>query len=179
MTVLNLPNSITFVRIIILPVFVTALVYNKYDAALAVFVIAGASDALDGLIARHTNQQTALGAFLDPLADKFLMVTSFVMFSVYGWIPIWLTIIVISRDIIVTVGWALLSLIYSITGIAPSLTGKAANTAQLVLIAYILLSINLKVSVKPEDWMLWTVALLTVSSGLQYVYRGLKQASEK
>lgn len=179
MSVLNLPNSITFVRIFILPVFVTALVYNRYDAALAVFIVAGISDALDGLTARLTNQQTTLGAFLDPLADKFLMVTSFVLFSVYGWIPKWLTIIVISRDIIVTLGWVLLSLIYGITGIAPCLTGKAANTAQLVLIAYILMSINLKVTVQPEAWMLWTVALLTVSSGLQYVYRGLKQAGEK
>ena len=179
MRVLNLPNSITFVRIIILPVFVTALVYNRYEAALFIFIIAGISDALDGLLARITDQKTTLGAFLDPLADKFLMVTSFVLFSYYGWAPKWLTIIVISRDLIVTLGWVLLSLIYGKTGISPCLTGKAANAAQLVFIAYILLAINLKASIRPEDWMLWTVALLTISSGLQYVYRGLKQAGEK
>jgi cardiolipin synthase len=179
MNVLNLPNSITFIRIILLPIFVTALVYKRYEVALAVFIAAGISDALDGLMARLTNQKTILGAFLDPLADKFLMVTSYILFSVYGWIPTWLTIIVISRDLIVTLGWVLLSLIYGITGITPSLTGKAANTAQLVLIGYILLSVNIKFALHPETWMHWAVAVLTVSSGLQYVYRGLKQAGEK
>ncbi|MBF0329070.1 MAG: CDP-diacylglycerol--glycerol-3-phosphate 3-phosphatidyltransferase [Nitrospirae bacterium] len=179
MTVFNLPNSITFVRIILLPVFVIAMVYKRYDAALALFVIASISDALDGLLARMTNQKTALGAFLDPLADKILMTTSFIMFSIFGLLPTWLTITVISRDLIVTIGWFLLNMIYNISKIEPLFTGKAANASQLILIAYILFSINLNVDSTPHPWMLLVVASLTIVSGCQYTYRGLRQASEK
>ncbi|TAN43531.1 MAG: CDP-alcohol phosphatidyltransferase family protein [Nitrospirae bacterium] len=179
MTVFNLPNSITFVRIVILPVFVIAMVYKRYDAALALFVIASISDALDGMMARMTNQKTTLGAFLDPLADKILMTTSFIMFSVFGLAPTWLTITVISRDLIVTVGWFLLYMIYNISKIEPLLTGKAANASQLILIAYILFSINLNTDSTPQPWMLWVVASLTIVSGCQYIYRGLRQASDK
>ena len=97
MKVLSIPNIITLIRIVIIPVFVTALVYKRYNYALALFIVASISDALDGLLARATNQKTQFGAFLDPLADKFLLTVSFILFSVYGWIPSWLTITVISR----------------------------------------------------------------------------------
>jgi cardiolipin synthase len=177
--VLNIPNIITFVRIVIIPVFVTALIYKKYNHALVLFIVAGISDTLDGLLARATKQKTRLGAFLDPLADKSLLLTSFVLFSVYGWIPKWLAITVISRDVIVILGWLLLYLGYHITKITPSITGKAAIASQLILIAYILLSINFSNIPAPDRWMFWTVAALTIVSGLQYIYKGLKQASEK
>jgi cardiolipin synthase len=183
MKVLTIPNIITFIRIVIIPVFVIALTYQRYDYALAFFAIAAVSDALDGLLARVTKQKTQLGAFLDPLADKFLLVTSFILFSIYGWIPKWLTITVISRDMIVTLGWLLLSLIYGRIKVEPSLTGKAAIATQLALIAYNLLSLN-NVNIPlpeewPEEWMAWVVASLTTASGLQYIYRGLRHASEK
>jgi len=177
--VLTIPNSITFIRIVIIPVFVTALVYNRVDYALFLFIVAGISDMLDGLLARITNQQTRLGAFLDPLADKFLLMTSFILFSVYGWIPMWMTITVISRDLIVTLGWLLLYLLYDITKVEPSVIGKAAIATQLVLIAYTLFSRTFRGVPSPEVWMLVIVALLTVVSGLQYIYRGLRQAGEK
>jgi len=179
MKVFSIPNSITFIRIVIIPVFVTALVYKRVDYALFLFIVASISDMLDGLLARITDQQTRIGAFLDPLADKFLLMTSFIMFSVYGWIPMWLTITVISRDLIVTLGWILLYLLYDISKVEPSLTGKAAIAAQLVLIAYTLFSRTLRGVPPPEGWMLIIVALLTMLSGLQYIYRGLKQAGEK
>jgi len=179
MKVLSIPNSITFVRIVIIPVFVTALVYNRVDYALWLFIVASISDLLDGLLARMTDQQTRLGAFLDPLADKFLLVTSFILFSVYGWIPMWVTITVISRDLIVTLGWLLLYLLYDITKVEPSLTGKAAIAAQLILIAYTLLSRTFKGFPSPEGWMFIIVTLPTMLSGLQYIYRGLRQAGEK
>src|SRR5208337_1527666 len=172
MKVLSIPNSITFIRIVIIPVFVTALVYNRVDYALWLFIIASISDMLDGLLARMTNQQTRLGAFLDPLADKFLLMTSFILFSVYGWIPMWMTITVISRDLIVTLGWLLLYLLYDITKVEPSRVGKAAIAGQLVLIAYTLFSRTFRSFPPPEDWTLIVVALLTIGSGLQYIYRG-------
>lgn len=176
--VLNIPNIITFIRIVIIPVFVTTMIYRRYDYALFLFIAAAVSDTLDGLLARVTKQKTKIGAFLDPLADKLLLVTSFILFSVYDWIPLWLTIAVISRDMIVILGWILLYLTSHITKIEPSLIGKAAIASQLILIAYTLLSINLNIP-PSYGWMLWIVATLTVVSGLQYIYRGLKQANER
>lgn len=176
--VLSLPNSITFIRIIIIPVFVTAIVYKRIQYALALFIVAGVSDLLDGFLARVTHQQTRLGAFLDPLADKFLLMTSFIMFAVYGWLPMWITITVISRDLIVMLGWLLLYLLYDITKVEPSLTGKAAIASQLILIAYILLALSVRLPL-PGGWILAAVTVLSALSGLQYVYRGLRQASEK
>lgn len=179
MRVLNVPNIITFIRIVIIPVFVTALAYKKYNYALLLFIIASITDTFDGLLARLTNQKTRLGAFLDPLADKFLLVTSFILFTVYGWIPKWLTITVISRDLIVILGWLLLYLVYHVTKVEPSLIGKAAIASQLLLIAYTLLSINFAAVQLPGGWMLWTVAVLTIVSGFQYIYRGLRHAGER
>lgn len=179
MTVVNIPNIITFIRIIIIPAFVTTLIYKRYDYALFLFIFAAVSDALDGLTARMTKQKTKLGAFLDPLADKSLLVTSFILFSVYDWIPLWLTITVISRDVIVVLGWILLYLSAHITKIEPSIIGKAAIASQLILIAYTLLSINVNYILPPAGLMFWTVAVLTIVSGLHYIYRGLKQTSEK
>jgi len=173
---ISLPNMITFMRIILIPVFVTALVYRRYEYALALFVTASLTDMLDGLLARLTDQKTKLGAFLDPLADKVLLLTSFILFSVYGWIPKWLTITVISRDLIVTLGWLLLYLTSHISRVEPTFTGKAAIASQLVLIAYVLLAINLpSLPDEAPDFAMWIVAGLTIASGSQYVYRGLTQ----
>ncbi len=179
MRVLTIPNIVTFIRIVLIPVFVIALVYRMYGYALGLFAFASVTDAFDGILARLTNQKTQLGAFLDPLADKFLLITSFILFSLYGWIPTWLTITVISRDLIVTLGWFLLYLIYHIAKVEPSLIGKTAIASQLLLIAYTLLSVNLG-SVQPPGYLvLWVVAVLTIASGLQYIYRGLRHAGEK
>jgi cardiolipin synthase (CMP-forming) len=175
----NIPNMITLTRIVLIPVFVIALVYQRYGWALALFIVAGLSDMLDGLLARLTNQKTKLGAFLDPLADKALLLTSFILFSVYGWIPMWLAITVISRDLIVTMGWLLLFLTSSQTKVSPTITGKAAIASQLILIAYVLLAVNLPGL--PDETPLFAaviVAALTVYSGLQYIYRGLAQNDE-
>lgn len=179
MRVLTLPNIVTCVRILLIPLFVTSLVYRRYGYALAVFLIAGVSDMLDGFLARLTNQKTELGAFLDPLADKFLLVTSFVLFAAYNWIPKWLAIVVISRDLIVVLGWVVLYLLYNISQVKPTVTGKSAIALQLVLITYVLVSVNTDVVSPPDTWMMVLVAAFTVCSGFQYLYRGLRQAGEK
>jgi cardiolipin synthase len=173
---ISLPNMITLLRIVLIPVFVTALIYRRYDYALGLFVVASTTDMLDGLLARITDQKTKLGAFLDPLADKALLLTSFILFSVYGWVPKWLTITVISRDLIVTLGWFLLYLTSHITRVAPTVIGKAAIASQLLLIAYILVAINVLSLPDEAPWTaMLIVATLTIVSGLQYVYRGLTQ----
>jgi cardiolipin synthase len=170
--VLNIPNTLTITRIVIIPVFVTAVLYRRYEYALYLFAGAGLTDLLDGLTARLTNQKTVLGTFLDPLADKFLLVTSFILFAVYGWIPKWLAIAVISRDLVVVVGWLLLYLITHNSRVQPVFTGKLAIAMQLVVLAYILLGVNLpSLPPLPHFFFLLTAAV-TALSGLQYIYKG-------
>lgn len=174
MGVLNLPNTLTITRIVIIPIFITAVIYKRYDYALYLFVIAALTDTLDGLIARLTNQKTVLGTFLDPLADKFLLVTSFILFSINGWLPKWLTITVISRDIIVIIGWVLIYLITHTSNVEPTITGKAAIAMQLILLCYVLLEINIASLPEINKVLIWATAALTIISGLHYIYRGLK-----
>jgi cardiolipin synthase (CMP-forming) len=170
----NIPNMITLVRIILIPIFVIALVYQSYEYALVLFVIAALSDMLDGMIARLTNQKTKLGAFLDPLADKALLLTSFIILSVYGWISPWLAICVISRDIFVVMGWLLLALISRDAKVGAIMSGKIAIASQLILISYVLLAVNLpELPDHAPEFAEWIVAALTVFSGLQYIYRVL------
>lgn len=171
---LNIPNTLTMARIVIIPVFITSIMYKRYDYSLYLFVIAALTDIFDGLFARLKNQKTALGTFLDPLADKFLIVTAFIILSTYGWIPKWLTITVISRDIIVITGWFLLYLITGTSRVEPSVLGKATIWLQSILIAYVLIDINLLFLPDIPRLLLWTTALLTILSGLHYIYRGLK-----
>jgi cardiolipin synthase len=176
--VLNIPNTLTMTRIVIIPIFVTSIIYKRYDYSLYLFVIAALTDMFDGLFARLTNQKTALGTFLDPLADKFLLVSSFIVLSVYGWLPKWLTITVISRDLIITIGWFLLYLIVGVSKVEPSILGKTTIWLQSILIAYILVDINVKIDLflppAVPRLLQWVTAGVTILSGLHYLHRGLK-----
>jgi cardiolipin synthase (CMP-forming) len=167
-----MPNSLTILRIVIIPVFVTAVIYGRHQYALYLFVFAALTDMLDGLLARLTNQKTPLGTFLDPLADKFLLVTSFILFAAYGWIPTWLAIAVISRDLIVVIGWFLLYMITHNSKVEPVILGKTAIAMQLVTLAYVLLALNMtSLPPVPRPFLLLTAGV-TCISGLQYIYKG-------
>ena len=137
----NLPNILTIARILLLPFFAASLIYGSYQYALILFLAAAITDILDGLIARMKKQTTDFGSILDPVADKFLMITSFIVMSVYGWIPKWLTITVISRDLIVVTGWLILYFVTHNKKVEPGILGKAANFFQFCLIGLILISI--------------------------------------
>ncbi|MDH4232747.1 MAG: CDP-alcohol phosphatidyltransferase family protein [Nitrospirota bacterium] len=171
---MNIPNSLTIARIVIIPVFVTSIMYNQYLYALILFVIAALTDLLDGLLARLANQKTPLGTFLDPLADKFLLVSSFIIFSVNSWIPKWFTIIVISRDLIVVIGCFLLYMLTSTIKIEPVFLGKLAIALQLFILAYVLLNVNITTLPPVHDLFFILSAALTALSGLQYIYKGFK-----
>ena len=171
---MNLPNTITLIRVILIPFFVDLMIYSYYRPALLVFVIACMTDALDGMIARLTNSKTELGAFLDPMADKLLIVSSFVTLAILTKIPVWLVIIVVSRDIILTLG----SMVIYFTGhsltIKPSMLGKATTFLQLLVVTLTLVLIAY--GVKSDFIMVayWATAGITVASGVQYVIRGMK-----
>ncbi len=171
MRLLNLPNILTTLRILFTPVLAATLIYRNYTAALVIFIFAAATDALDGLIARLTNSQTELGRFLDPLADKFLLITIYVLFSIYGWIPTWLTISIISKDLIIVTGWVLIYLIQHSTLIKPSILGKSANALQMLLAAYMLLKINIDSYLPGPVVLIWLTAATTISSGFHYIYK--------
>jgi cardiolipin synthase len=173
MGVLNIPNTLTITRIVIIPLFITSIIYKRYDYALFLFIIAALTDVFDGLFARLKNQKTALGTFLDPLADKFLLVTTFIVLSVYELIPKWLTITVISRDLIIVIGWLLLYLVSDVSRVEPSLLGKITIWVQSLFIAYILVDINLHFLPDLPPLLLWVTAGITILSGFDYLYRGL------
>jgi cardiolipin synthase len=175
--IVNLPNTLTIARIVLIPLFVTTVIYNRYDYALYLFLTAALTDTFDGLIARLSNQKTALGTFLDPLADKFLLVTSFILFSIYEKIPVWLTITIISRDVIVVTGWIIIYLVAHTAKVEPSGLGKSAIASQLILICYILLDINLPQLPDIHPYLISITALFTILSGLHYIYRGLTHSN--
>ena len=173
---MNIPNLITLLRIILVPVIVILLIQGSYYKALIVFVIAGLSDALDGSLARILKQQTVLGAYLDPIADKALLISSFVTLSILHIIPSWLAVIVISRDFIILLGISVLSMMSITVEIKPAFVSKVTTALQLI-------SILLALSIKclPYDlngmWLLilyWVTALFTILSGLHYISRGMK-----
>jgi Phosphatidylglycerophosphate synthase len=173
---MNIPNFLSLLRIILDPVFVIFLIQDEYYNALIVFVIAGLTDALDGTMARLLNAQTKLGSYLDPIADKLLLATSFVTLAILGIIPGWLTVIVMSRDFIILLGIAILSLMSITFEIKPALIGKATTALQIGTIFFALLdkAVTNDVSYNWNLALFWITALFTVASGLIYIIRGIK-----
>jgi len=170
----NLPNILTITRILLLPFFAASLIYREYSFALVLFIIAAVTDILDGLVARITKQITDFGKILDPVADKFFLQTSFILMSVYELMPKWLTIIVISKDLIVITGCVIL---YFATGklkIDPSIWGKSASALQFMLIGLILMSLKFRDSADFPLTLFVVVAVITSISGVHYVIQGLK-----
>jgi cardiolipin synthase len=175
----NLPNLLTTLRLLLLPLFLTLLVYRRPGPALAVLLLAALSDALDGLLARWLDQKTAIGSFLDPLADKLLSVSGFVTLALIGPIPAWFVIVVISRDLLISIGALVLYLHDGRLEIAPSLTGKAAMFGQF---ATLVLTLLLQLGTPAEQLWRALVALtagLTVASGVHYLWRGLNRAGTR
>lgn len=175
-SILNLPNLLTLLRIGAIPLFLILLTDQRYTEALVVFVVAGVTDSLDGAIARLTNSHTTLGAYIDPLADKLLLVSSFIILAFLGFVPRWLAILVVSRDVIILVGFAVL---YFITGhsitVRPTLIGKVSTFFQLLTVTLTLIALHNPAWRFP---LLWHASLIlaggTVTlSGGQYLSRAL------
>jgi cardiolipin synthase len=171
---MNLPNYITLVRVILIPFFINLMIYGYYQAALAVFVVACVTDALDGMIARLTKTQTALGAFLDPMADKLLILSAFVTLVLLGRLPVWLVIIVVSRDAILTMGSMVIYFTTRDLKIQPSIIGKATTVLQLIVVILSLVLMSYGKETELMAFLQWATAGVTVASGAQYALRGIK-----
>ncbi len=177
-TSLTIPNLITLARILLTPLFIIFLIQGRYQKALIVFVLAGLSDLADGLIARSWHQKSPLGAYLDPLADKLLMAASFVTLSIARLIPSWLTVVVLSRDVVLVFGVLILRLADYSLEIRPSFWGKWTTTLQVFTVLLVLVS---KLWPLPMDLLqvcFYLTGILTAVSGVLYIYGGLAQMGQ-
>ena len=179
-SMVNIPNLLTLLRILLVPVFVILLIQGQFLKAILVFVLAGLTDALDGFLARVLHQKTDLGLYLDPLADKALIVTSFVTLSVMGLIPPWLSVLVISRDFIILLGISVMTLMSIPFEIKPAAVSKVTTALQLLTVFVVLVLSYLQ---GPEQdgrvyFLFWLTGALTVISGLNYIMRGLRFVSQ-
>src|SRR5262249_27210710 len=179
--IITLPNVLTVLRMALIPVFVSLLFYQRFLLALGVFIIAGITDGLDGLLARRFQQQSPLGRILDPIADKLMLVTSFVVLSMRGVypipvpnhlpIPFWVTITVISRDVFILVGAAAINIVTGFRAFQPSLPGKISTLVQTIALATVML--GAKPRAGPE-YFLPTVYPsffpLPLFSGVHYIF---------
>ncbi len=176
---MNIPNIVSITRILITPFFVILLIKKMFFFALLVFALAGISDALDGLLARYFNQHTILGSYLDPLADKLLLTSAFVSLAILKVVPGWLTVIVITRDVLIFLGIAMIAIMGKKIAIKPSLVSKCTTVVQLLTIFLILLDNQFAI----REWVIlwpfyWVTAFLTITSGLHYIITGLKMLQE-
>jgi cardiolipin synthase len=185
-------NKITVVRILMIPVFVTLAIYYGESiqrgeplewqrfAAIAVFLIAAVSDGLDGYVARRYNQRSSLGVILDPIADKGLLLSGIITLSIsnwsqsdpeYGKFPAWFPVLVITRDVVIVVGAAVLHLLNGKVQVRPSWTGKVATVCQMCAIAWVMLQLHFI----PLLFVVIVAGLFTAISGIIYVMDGVRQ----
>jgi cardiolipin synthase len=171
---LNLANQLTLLRLVLVPAFALLTLYGELGWALVVFVVAGITDGLDGLIARLTNQRTSIGAWLDPMADKLLLLTTFIVLSLPGIgltnkLPLWLTVLVISRDVVIVFTVAIVTLALGPRTFAPSIFGKAATATYIVTSIIVMFFNYLKQTSALVDVGIYACLVLTLVSGAHYV----------
>jgi cardiolipin synthase (CMP-forming) len=174
--IFTIANQLTLLRMLLIPAFVLLTVYGEFGWALTTFIVAGLTDALDGLAARTVGQKSDLGAWLDPAADKLLLVTTFVVLTLpniglVNRLPLWLTIIVISRDVGIVLTVAIVNLAVGPKTFRPSPLGKAA-TAVFIFACVVVMFFNyLGRTSMWVDAAIWVSLAITLSSGVDYVFR--------
>lgn len=180
---MTVANQITIARIFLIPVFVLFAIYYGRSvetgqpeewqriAAIAVFLIAAITDGLDGMVARRFNQRSKLGAVLDPIADKGLLITAIITLSLSKWtyaFPLWFPVLVIARDAVIITGCILLRHMTENLEVRPSWTGKAATATQMIALAWIMLQLP------NYEWSVYLAGAFTLISGIGYVMSGIR-----
>jgi cardiolipin synthase len=165
---MNLPNALTLIRILLIPLFVILLISKSFDTALIIFIIAGITDALDGFIAKIWHQRTELGSYLDPIADKLLLASAFVTLAILHIIPSWLTVIVMSRDVIIALGFWVLTMTDHKPTVEPRYTSKITTVLQILTVIWALFPLLIRLT-----------AFFTMLSGVHYIYIGNRLLAEK
>ncbi len=174
MATLTPANQLTLLRMLLIPAFVILMVYGHFGWALVVFLAAGLTDGLDGLIARVSGQRTSLGAWLDPMADKLLLLAAFVLLTLPGLglvkpLPVWLTLLVISRDVLIVLTVAVVNLAIGPRTFYPSAFGKAATGIYIVTAAVTLWFNYLRQPSPLVDLCVYVALAITLISGLHYI----------
>ena len=187
--IITVPNLLTVFRMVLIPVFVSLLFYQRFVIALAVFIMAGVTDGLDGLLARRFNQKSQLGTILDPIADKLMLVTAFVVLSMRSVfpqpvpshlpIPFWVTVAVISRDVFILVGAAAINVVTGFRGFRPSMLGKINTVIQIAAIGIIMFAASVPYGTGYYLPTLYaTVFGFAILSGAHYVFFVSKLVNE-
>ena len=187
--IITVPNLLTVFRMVLIPVFVSLLFYQRFILALAVFATAGVTDGLDGLLARRFNQKSQLGTILDPIADKLMLVTAFVVLSMRSVfpqpvpphlpIPFWVTVAVISRDVFILVGAAAINVVTGFRGFRPSMLGKINTVIQITAIGIIMFAASVPYGTGYYLPTLYaTVFGFAILSGAHYVFFVSKLVNE-
>ena len=181
---LTVPNLLSILRMGLVPVFIIAVVEGRPAVALAIFLIAGVTDALDGLIARFFHQQSRLGAYLDPVADKLLLVSAYAALALPGVapgmrIPAWVAVLVIARDVGIVIVSLILYLALGLKGFSPAMISKATTAVQ-VLAVLAVLAAGMEPALEPgAAFLVYLAAGLTVVSGLYYVLRANRMVAAR
>jgi cardiolipin synthase len=185
----TLANQLTFLRLVAVPFFILAILEARFGLALGIFIAAGVTDLLDGLIARVFRQRTALGAYLDPAADKLLLISAFILLTRYpnlfqtipmvNRIPLYLTILVISRDGLILAIALMLNLAYGQKRFLPSILGKITTGTELVTIGLVLLFNRLQSTHAIVPFAFHTTLLLILLSGFHYLWRTVRHLRER
>ena len=172
-------THLTILRMTFVPIFVVFMVYNDLALALAIFLLASITDLMDGIVARKFGQKTALGAFLDPVADKLLLTSSFILLSLDTLeltirIPAWLTITVIGRDVLMVVAVLVISIVKGPRLFLPSIFGKIATVLQLLTVLVVLVANQFTIQLNYLEIMFYLTFILTLVSGVHYMAEGMK-----
>jgi cardiolipin synthase len=176
---LTIPNLITIARLFAVPLIVVWLLEGQAQAAFLVFVAAGISDAVDGILARRFGMGSRLGAYLDPLADKALLVSIYVTLAVLGFLPVWLSVLVVSRDVLIIGGVLLAWVLERPLEIRPLMVSKANTLAQILLAAIALAELAFALGLEPAVMVLsWAVAGLTIASAGAYVLDWIRHMAD-
>ena len=177
-TRLTIPNMITIMRFVLVPAVVLAMLQARWDWAFAGFLIAGISDGVDGFIARRFNQHSRLGAYLDPMADKLLLVSVFVVMGFIGELPLWLVVTMVSRDALIVCAVVLSTVMAHPVEMKPLFVSKANTAVQIVLAAVVLGELALSVHLDPlRPSLIILSGVLTVASAAAYLVAWLRHMS--
>ncbi len=180
---MNLANYISLFRVAIIPAFVVLLLRHQHNLPFLLFSLAIITDGLDGMVARINKQKTKLGTILDPMADKLLLGSAYITLAILKLIPLWVVVIVFSRDLVLFLGWLIIYLYTGMSRVVPSIVGKATAVLQMTVVFLVLLSSSGYMAegkwlvVKPI--ILSVMVLFTIISGMEYSVRGIRMISKE
>jgi cardiolipin synthase len=169
----------TLIRVLLIPLFVIFIINKLFGWALITFAVAGITDGIDGMIARITHKRTELGAYLDPIADKLLLIAAYVTLAIIEILPSWLAVIVVTRDVIILLGFLVFILLNHRPKIQPSLVSKVTTFFQISTILLVLMAGYAPVFKQLSSIAIYGTTLFTIVSGSHYIYVGTRILNEK